>query len=168
MRDRILDAVATYPGIHFRALVREVDTSTALARYHLEDLMEAGEIRSVDVGGYTRYFPEGELESLGEDEQSMLNAMRQKRRLELVLALLQGGPAPHKALHEIVGGSKGTLTYHLGKLREAGIVEKDEEGNFQLVDRGVVRRLLVRYEPESDLLDEVHDLWEDLFGGHSD
>jgi predicted transcriptional regulator len=168
MRDRVREVVDTYPGIHFRALVRELDTSTALARYHLEDLMDEGEIRSVDVGGYTRYFPRGELEGLTEEERSMLNAIRQKRRLEIVLALLEGGPAPHKGLHDFVGGSKGTLSYHLGKLQEAGIVEKTDRGHFQLVDREVVRRLLVRYEPESDLLDEVHDLWEDLFGPHSD
>lgn len=168
MRARILDAIETYPGIHFRGLVREVDTSTALARYHIEDLLEDEAIRSVDVGGYTRYFPEGELESLTDEERSMLNAMRQKRRLEIVLALLQGGEASHKALHEIVGGSKGTLTYHLGKLREAGIVEKTDEGAFRPTDDDQVRRLLVRYEPESDLLDEVHDLWEDLFGPHTD
>lgn len=167
MRERVLETITDYPGIHFRALVRELDTSTALARYHLEDLMEADEIRSVDVGGYTRYFPAGELEGLAEEERSMLNAIRQKRRLEIVLALLQTGPGPHKALHEFVGGSKGTLSYHLEKLQEAGIVGKDEEANFHLVDRDQVRRLLVRYEPESDLLDEVHDLWEDLFGGHS-
>jgi predicted transcriptional regulator len=168
MRDRILEAIETYPGIHFRALVREVDTSTALAHYHLEDLVNDDEVRSVDVGGYTRYFPEGELADLTEEERSMLNAMRQKRRLELVLALIEGGPAPHKGLHQIVGGSKGTLSYHLGRLEEAGIVTKDEDGHFQLVDRDQVRRLLVRYEPESDLLDDVHDLWEDLFGPHTD
>lgn len=168
MPERIREAVTTYPGIHFRALVRELDTSTALARYHLEDMLEDGAVRSVDVGGYTRYFPEGELENLTSEEQSMLNAMRQKRRLEIVLALLQGGPAPHKGLHEFVGGSKGTLSYHLDKLREADIVEKSEEGHFQLVDADQVRRLLTRYEPESDLLDEVHDLWEDLFGAHVD
>lgn len=168
MRDELLTAVRAYPGIHFRGLVREVDTSTALARYHLEDMMEAEEVRSVDVGGYTRYFPTGELDELDEEEQTMLNAMRQQRRLEIVLALLQGGPAPHKGLHEFVGGSKGTLSYHLDKLRAAGIVAKDpEEGHFQLTDEQQVRRLLARYEPESDLLDEVHDLWEDLFGGHS-
>lgn len=96
----------------------------------------------------------------------MLNAMRQKGRLEIVLALLQGGPAPHKALHELGGGSKGTLSYHLGQLRETGIVEKTDEGHLQLVDAKQTRRLLVRYEPKSTLLDEVHDLCEDLFGGH--
>lgn len=168
MPDRIVSEIHDHPGIHFRALARELDTSTALVNYHLEDLLEADQIRSVEVGGHTRYFPDGELEDLTGEERSMLDAMRQTRRLEIVLALLQGGPAQHKSLHEIVGASKGTLTYHLGKLRDAGVVEKVPDGRFRLVDPKQVRRLLVCYEPESDLLDEVHDMWEDLFGGHTD
>jgi len=169
MRERVLDAVQQYPGIHFRGLVRELDTSTALARYHLDKLTDDEEIRSEEVGGYVRYFPIEEFEELSEEQREMLNVLRQEKPLEIVLALLQLGSMRHKDLHEIVPGSKGTLSYHLRKLRDAGIVQKKPRGEdrgFHITDEDEVRRLLAQHRPESDLLDEVHDMWEDLFGGH--
>lgn len=169
MHDRVLEVVRHFPGIHFRGIVRELDTSTALARYHLQHLLEEGELRQVDVGGYARYFPVETYRELTEHEREMLNVLRQERPLEIVLALLEFGPMQHKDLLEIVGGSKGTLTYHVDKLVDAGIVNRvprGEDRGFHLEDEGTVRDLLARYEPESDILDHVHDLWEDLFGGH--
>jgi len=171
MREHIREAIQAYPGIHFRALVRELDTSTALARYHLEKLLDDDEIRSMELSGYVRYFPADVYEDLDEEAKAKLDVLRQEKRLEIALALLEFGPMQHKDLHEVVDGSKGTLSYHLDKLREAGIVDRvprGEDRGFHLEDEEEVRRLLSRYQPESDVLDEVHDLWEDLFGGHRD
>lgn len=171
MRELILDAIEEFPGIHFRALVRELDTSTSLARYHIEKLLDADSIRSEEIGGYVRYFPTEEYEELSDEEREQLNVLRQEKPLEAVLALLEFGSMQHKDLHEIVPGSKGTLTYHLDKLVDAGLVHRvprGEDRGFHLVDEDRTRRLLARYRPESDMLDEVHDMWEDLFGGHQD
>ncbi len=169
MRDRVLAAIQDFPGIHFRGIVRELDTSTALVRYHIQHLIDDGEIRQVQVGGYTRYFPVEEYRELTDEEKEMLNVLRQEKPLEIVLELLELGSMQHKDLHELTGGSKGTLTYHLNKLVDAGIVRRvpsGEDRGFHLEDPEHVRELLIRYEPESDILDHVHDLWEDLFGGH--
>lgn len=169
MRERVLAAVRRFPGIHFRGIVRELDTSTALVRYHIQHLLEQEDIRQVQVGGYTRYFPIEEFRELTDEEKKMLNVLRQEKPLEIVLELLEFGSMQHKDLHELIGGSKGTLTYHLNKLVDAGVVRRvrsGEERGFHLEDPEHVRELLTRYEPESDILDHVHDLWEDLFGGH--
>lgn len=169
MKERVLETLRRYPGLHFRGLARELDTSTSLALYHLEQLEEEERIRSEEVGGRVRYFPAEEYESLSEDEREKLDVLRQEKPLEIVLALLQLGSMRHKELHEIVPGSKGTLTYHLNKLVDADLVRRVRRGEakgFHLVDEDEVRRLAARYRPESDMLDEVHDLWEDLFGGH--
>lgn len=169
MRTHILEAVRAYPGIHFRALVRELDTSTALARYHLEKLLGEDELRSVEISGYVRYFPTDVYEELDEEEKEQLNVLRQEKPLEIVLALLEFGSMQHKDLHELVSGSKGTLTYHLNKLVDADIVNRVPRGDdrgFHLQDEERVRRLLARYRPESDVFEEIHDAWEDLFGGH--
>lgn len=168
MRDAILGAVERFPGIHFRGLVRELGTSTALARYHLDALVEGDKVRSYRVGGYVRYFPSETYDELAREEKDKLNVLRQEKPLQIVLALFEVGPMQHKDLHRIMDCSKGTLTYHLDKLAEAGLVQRDPKGRgLWLEDQEEVRRLLARFEPASDMLDEVHDLWEDLFGGHS-
>lgn len=171
MREQILDTLKAFPGLHFRGIARELDTSTSLARYHLDQLTEENKIRSEEVGGYVRYFPTEEFDELTGEEREKLNLIRQEKPLEIVLALLQFGSMRHKELHEIVPGSKGTLSYHLNKLVDADIVRRvrrGEDRGFHLVDEDQVRRLVARYRPESDMLDEVHDMWEDLFGGYQD
>lgn len=169
MRGLILETVRSFPGIHFRGIVRELDTSTALVRYHITDLIDQGEVRQAEIGGFVRYFPAETYKELTDEEREILNVLRQERPLEIVLALLEFDSMQHKDLHEIVGGSKGTLTYHLNKLVDAGVVNRvrrGEDRGFHLVDADHVRKLLTQYEPEPDLLDHVHDLWDDLFGGH--
>ncbi len=167
MPEKILDVVQRFPGIHFRALVRELDTSTSLARYHLDALLEDDELRSYRVGGYVRYFPVETFEELSQEEKKKLNVLRQDKPLQIVLSLFEVGPMQHKDLHRVMDCSKGTLTYHLDKLVDAGLVRRRGPGEgFVLEDPEEVRRLLARFEPASDMLDQVHDLWEDLFGGH--
>lgn len=167
MREAIVDVIERFPGIHFRGLVRELDTSTALARYHLDALVEADRVRSYRVGGYVRYFPSETYEELTREEKETLNVLRQEKPLQIVLSLFEMGPMQHKDLHRMMDCSKGTLTYHVDKLVDAGLVHRAKGQGFRLADREEVRRLLARFEPASDMLDEVHDLWEDLFGGHS-
>ena len=168
MRELILEVLQRYPGLHFRAIARELDTSTALIRYHLDHLQEAGEVDSQEVGGYVRYFLVGEFEELTDEEREKLNVLRQEKPLEIVLALLHNGSMQHKDLHQIVPGSKGSLSYHLRKLQDAGLVRKIPRGEsrgFHLEDEDEARQLVARCRPESDMLDDIHDMWEDLFGG---
>lgn len=169
VRDRILAAIRQFPGIHLRGLVKHLDTSTALARYHLDALQTEGVVRAYEVGGFTRYFPVEAFGELTERERRWLHLLRQERPLEIVLAFLEFGPMQHRDLLEIVGGSKGTLTYQLDKLVEAGVVAKVARGpdrGFHLQEPDKMRELLKRYEPVPDVLDAVHELWEDLFSGH--
>lgn len=169
MHDLVLQTIREFPGIHFRGIVTELETSTSLVRYHLQDLLEQNDVRAVEVGGYTRYFPAETYREIAPEERGMLNVLRQERPLEIALALLEFGPMQHKDLLEVVGGSKGTLTYHINKLVDVGIVRRVRRGDdrgFHLRDEDELRDLLARYEPNPTVLSEVHDLWEDLFGGH--
>ncbi len=169
MRDRVLEAVRTYPGLHLRGLVRSLDSSVALVLYHVRALEEAGHIRSVRVGGYQRYFPAKAYKELTRHDRAVLNLLRLERPLEIVLALLEFGRLQHKELLEVVGGSKPALTYQLEKLMAAGIVDrtaKGEERGFSLRDPHHVRSLLAKYEPVDEFPAHVHDTWDDLFRGH--
>lgn len=169
MRERVLEQIQRFPGIHMRGIMKELETSTALVRYHIQNLEEANLIRSVEVGGFVRYFPRQAYKELSREEREMLGVLRQEKPLEIVLALLEFGPMQHRDLHEIVGGSKGTLTYHLDKLVDCKIVRKVPKGperGFHLVDADKVRDLLARHQPVPTLYDQVHDTWEDLFSGH--
>ncbi len=169
VRSRIQETIRLFPGIHLRGIVKQLDTSTSLARYHLDHLVSEDLIREVHVGGFTRYFPKEAYGSLSPKERHTLELLRQEKPLEIVLALLEHGPLQHRDLVEVVATTKGTLSYHLEKLVDQRVVRKVPRGpekGFHLIDPDGVRTLLSRYEPLPEIYEQVHDLWEDLFSGH--
>ncbi|MGB0653163.1 MAG: winged helix-turn-helix transcriptional regulator [Thermoplasmatota archaeon] len=169
MREQVMATIRQFPGIHLRGLVRELSTTTSLARYHLQLLEEQAQVRAVDLGGFVRYFPRGGDQEVTKEDQQALHVLRQERPLEIALALLEMGAMQHRDLLEVVGGSKGNLTYHLDKLIEGGLVHKVSKGperGFHLSDADRLRALLSKYEPVPDLLAQVSNTWDDLFSGH--
>lgn len=169
MRDRVLEAIRAFPGIHIRGLVRQLGTSLALVQYHVRLLEQEGVIRSTHAANFVRFFPKESFRELSPKDRALLHLIRQERPLEIILALLEFGRLQHRDLLEVVGGSKPALSYHLDRLVEAGIVErvaKGEEKGFSLKDPDRARALLTRFEPVSDVPARVAETWEDLFHGH--
>lgn len=158
MRDRILALVRRYPGLHLREVARQLRTSIALVEYHVPSLLEDGLIERVEAEGAHRLFPAHEG-----FPRPALAAVRDPKRLHIVLALLEHGALRHAALAELTGLGKSTLTFHLKRLVAADVVRKDGF-EFCLEDEAVVRRLLERHQPTPDLVDRFSRVWGDLYG----
>ncbi len=169
LRNPVLRTIRNFPGIHLRGIVRQLSTSTALTRHHVQSLIQEGVVRAVHLGGFVRYFPAESFAELSTRDRRILNVLRQERPLEIALALLEFGAMQHRDLLEIVGGGKATLSYQLEKLVDAGVVTRVAKGpdrGYHLASPADVRRILARYDPLPEVLESVHDTWEDLFGGH--
>lgn len=166
MRRRVYDAVRRYPGIHVRGIERELDTSAALAQYHLRKLAEDGYVEAHEQGGYARYYPtdKGKSASVMPEDMPLVGLLREEVPLHVTLLLLDR-PMTHTELVDQTGVAKSTMSYHLAKLAEAGIVERiPREATLRLVDRERIYRLLLAYRPTPSLLDAFADLWRDLYG----
>lgn len=169
-RTKILETVTRFPGIHLRALEREAGLSSSLIVYHLEDLEREGLLLAEEINGYTRYFPGPRSRGphLDRADRALLGVMREKVPLELTLHLLERGALKHKDLAELLDLSKGTVTYHLKKLADLGIVVKTprgEEKGFTLAEPERVRKLIQQYRPTPETVDEFAELWDDFYGG---
>lgn len=167
VRKRVYDAVRKYPGIHVRGLERNLGISAALAQYHLKRLEEAGFVESQEQGGYTRYYPtsKGKSARVTEKDQPIVGVLREEVPLHIALLLLDHGALTHTQLVERMGIAKSTLSYHLTKLAELGIVEREPGSpRIRLAERDRIYRLLLAYTPTPDLRDSFADLWEDLYG----
>ncbi len=161
-RQRILDAVRRYPGIHLRELARELGMSIALVEYHVPFLQRNDLLITESDGSYTRLYATGE-NAVPADRRPWLAVLRQEHPLRIVLALLgEDGPVRHGALHTTTGLGKSKLSFHLRKLESAGIVEKTPDG-FALVDRETTKRLLLRHRPTSDLRDRFAAFWAGFY-----
>ncbi len=157
-RLRLLAHVRQYPGLHQRELARQLEISLALVQYHAKALVQEGAIIQEELEGTTRFFPAGMVT----DRQTLI-ALRDKRRLHIVLHLLEHGTVRHTELADATDMGKSTLSFHLRRLEKARVVRKGADG-FALADAAAVRRLLDEHQPTPDLLDRFADLWSDLYG----
>lgn len=167
VRASVYDAVRRYPGIHVRGLERHVGESAPLVQYHLRALVKDGFVEGHEQGGYTRYYPtaKGKTARVTKRDLPLVGLLREEVPLHVVLLLLDEGPMAHGGLVSKLDVAKSTLSYHLVKLEEAGVVERESlTGRLRLRDRERVYRLLLAYQPTPDLLDAFADLWGDLYG----
>lgn len=165
IRRRILSTVIRYPGLHLREIQRKVSTSARLAEYHLNALEELGLVTSREEGGYRRFFPTRQEEgALDEREKRWLGLLRQQVPFGVVLHLLEHGTARHSDLVDVVPVSKSTLSHHVSKLEDAGLVERQPAGrNVRLSDPETVREMLQTHDPLPDLVSSYGEMWEAIF-----
>ncbi|MFA5860077.1 MAG: ArsR family transcriptional regulator [Candidatus Thermoplasmatota archaeon] len=167
IRKAVHDAVRKYPGIHVRGLERQIGESAPLVQYHLKRLEEEGFVVSREQGGYTRYYTTRKAKSarVTERDLPLVGLLREEVPLHIVLLLLDEGPRTHGELVEKLGMAKSTVSYHLAKLAQEGIVGREKGSpRITLIDRGRIYKLLLAYTPTPDLLDSFASLWEDLYG----
>jgi predicted transcriptional regulator len=167
VRQRVYDAVRRYPGIHLREIDRQTGVSAPLVQYHLRKLVEEGFVELHEQGGYARHYPtaKGKSARVEPDDLPLVGLLREEVPLHVVLLLLDKGPLTHSRLVEELGNAKSTVSYHLAKLAEAGVVEREPgKAELRLADRERVYRLLLAYRPTPGLLDVFADLWGDLYG----
>ena len=170
-RQRVYQAVNEHPGLHLREVARRLDLRASHAEYHLHQLTKAGLVKAERSEGYKRYFvtiepnreiPDGAVQP---EDRSWVSLLRQERPLEIVAHLLQQGPSQMGEIADRMNVAKSTLSYHVDKLEEEGIVERTRDGNqryLQLTDRERAIRILVQHEPPEDLVAGFEQLWDDV------
>ena len=122
-RTRIVDAVAVSPGIHFSELVRRLDLAPGQVQYHLKRLRRRGEIEEERLYGRTHYYPP-EVDAW---ERGALAVLRRETARDVVAYLLAEGPSRPASVADDVGVARSTLEYHVGRLEERGLVEKERD-----------------------------------------
>lgn len=144
-RKRLFEHVEANPGIHFRQLARDLDMETGLLQYHLDELEEYGVLDSEEHGGKRRLFVSRKLDA---EERAILAVLRHETTRQLVLYLLEDGPARNGEIADAVGVTPPTVSWHLSNLVEKGVVEEVEEGRttiYRVTDEELTVQLLARY-----------------------
>jgi len=163
MRRRLYATVRQYPGIHVREAARQIGTSLALVEYHLALLRDHGLVTVEKDDRYARLYPK-ESGAPDKKDRAAVAVLRERLPLQVTLHLLDGGATKHKDLADALGMGKSKLSFHLRKLEAAGVVAKDAEGRFAIVEPTRVQRLLAAYPPTKDLREEFADVWLGLYG----
>lgn len=116
-------------------------------RYHVERLAKAGEIIRIDEAGFSRLYPPG----INEKDRVLFSLARGEtdRRILACLALEQR--LSNRQLSELTGLAKSTISEHLARLTQLGIViggrASDAETLYELEDPLRVRLLIASQNP---------------------
>lgn len=162
MRQRILDAVRRYPGIHLRELARQLNSSVALVEYHTPTLEADGWLSVRTNDSYTRLYPNGDA-AVDPKDEAWIALLRQPNPVHIVLALMDEGPSRHGPLATKLAMGKSKLSFHLRKLEAAGMVVNDQ-GALTLQDPDRTSRLLLAHPPIQDLTDRFASFWNAFYG----
>jgi DNA-binding transcriptional ArsR family regulator len=166
MRRRIVALVQDYAGLHLREIARQLDTSVALVEYHLPALEDAGLVH-VDRGDrYLRVFPSGPRHPKADRrDREWLGLLREATPMAVALYLMdRGRPARHTHIAVALDIGKSSLSFHLNKLRDAGLIAQDDEDRYMLADKARLMRLLVQHRPAPDVSSRFARLWLAFYG----
>jgi predicted transcriptional regulator len=161
-RKELYRIIRTSPGLHFREIQRRTDSGTGQLEYHLEYLMKAGLILSERTGGYLRYYPRAEITP---EEKRILALVRQKSVRRILLYLLENESCNLDELVNNLDISSSTISWHLRKIIDAGVVDKVVDGRktmYSLTDPGLIVEVLIQYRESfmDSMVDRFIEMWE--------
>ena len=164
-RGRIVERVRADPGVHFNALVRGLDMAPGQVQYHLRRLL-GDRLVAEDCYGRTHYYPP----SFDAWERRALALLRRETSADVVSVLLESGETPATEVAERVGIARSTLSWHLDRLVDVGLVteRRDPRGRvvLELGRPERTARLLRRARPTlpDRLVDRFTRLVDSLLG----
>ncbi|MFO1533070.1 MAG: winged helix-turn-helix transcriptional regulator [Thermoplasmatota archaeon] len=163
-RRRIVERVREAPGLHLRALAEALRMPVSTLEYHCYHLVKHGHLDTREQGGFKAFFPGHGIDRRDKD---ILAVVRHEapRRIATHL-LLHPGTTPG-ALKDVVALSGPTLSFHLKKMRAAGLLREEPEGRTKrlyVVEPDRVAGVLVAYRRSfvDDVVDRFSDAWLSL------
>ena len=163
-RRRIYQFVQQRPGAHMREIGRDLEIPMGTLEYHLHYLTKSNLLVTRQDPRYTRYFAEGELSRRDKD---VLAILRQKVPRQIAAHLLLTPSSSHGTLLQLFALAPSTLSFHIKKLVNAGIVAQEKVGRenlYKVVEPELVARVLIQHRASffDDVIDRFAEVWQGL------
>lgn len=161
-RRRIFQTIESHPGLHFRELQSRLGVAHGTLQYHLDRLVDEGLIAVSEDRGFTRYHPKTRLR---EEDRRLIDALRREYGRRILAHLASEGPLTTQALSARLGRSASTVSWHLARLAENGLVQRERTGQevqYSLVDGARLVHLYTLYRASftDRLVDRLLGLWD--------
>lgn len=159
----IFELITTFPGLHFREVLRRLDISSGNLNYQLNHMIKHDLLVAISDGNLKRYYVTGKVK--GKDKR-ILACLRNEIKRGLVLFLLLN---PNSQFNEIASKfhlSPSKLAYHLGKLVDKDIITKERKGRttcYKVLDEEAVASVLIAFRPSflDGIVEKFLDAWEE-------
>ena len=156
MRQELVQTVEKSPGIHFRAVTREMGCSPSTVDYHFD---RTDQLKDRDIRGYRRFYPV----EVSEEYYSSLAALNHPVRSKIIYSIQEKDMRGFSDIKKVVDLSKSTISSHISVLTEADLLEVDEQGNRKYYDTSdPVQKAFNRFETLSlrKMESNFIDMWE--------
>jgi len=148
-RGVIYEYVRGHPGTHVRGMARELRLATGDLQYHLFWLERHGFVKTKKCGFYRFVFP---TMVFREEQEVLLGVLSQETPREILLCLMLDSAMTQSDLARSLGHSQPTVSWHMDRLVQLGVVSKRRTGAGILydvaADRGDVLTFVRSYHTE--------------------
>lgn len=163
-RRRIVDFVRLNPGLHMRELATRLDIAVSTLEYHAHQLVKHGHLVTREAGGFKAYYPG---EGMDRRDKDILYVIRHEAPRRICSHVLLSPGATPKDIASALDMAAPTLSFHLNKLRKAGILRETPAGRtkrLHVEDAERVANILVTYKASflDDVVDRFAAAWMDL------
>ncbi|HEC88609.1 MAG TPA: winged helix-turn-helix transcriptional regulator [Thermoplasmata archaeon] len=162
-RKKIFELISNSPGLHKREIARELKMSLSTVDYHLHYMEKRKIVFAKRDGKYKRYFV---TEKTQAEDKRFIPLLRQETPRRIILFLLQNPRAIHKEICREVKKAPSTVSFHLKKLIETGIIEEislGKERAYIVKNPEKVADLIITYK--STFLDKAVDKFVNAWVG---
>ena len=161
----LLNHIEQTPGIRYRELLRLTGFINGVLTYHLAALEKANMIKVYRQSRVTRYYPV----NISDSESSILKFIRREPIREILIFILENEMCTFQEIVEHTGKAPSTVSTHLKRLRDAGIisVKYGEHYYYQLyriVKAELVAEVLSKHIPSfvDKVIDNYTEMLEEL------
>jgi predicted transcriptional regulator len=163
-RRRIYRRIEEAPGLHFRALQRDLKMPLGTLEYNLYQLEKQGFVVTREDAGTKTYYAK---DSLDRRDRDVLHYLRQRTNRQVALLIADRPGIRFKELLAALGIFPSSLSRILKRLIAAGLVLEGFEGRqktYTCADAERVRRLVIQYRATfvDAMVDRFADAWETL------
>lgn len=154
-RREIYDFILKNSGLHMREISRKMNIPFSTLQYHLNYLEKKGFIISKDDGKYIRYFISYEI---GEKEKKILNFLRKKTTLHMILWFFIAQQCSQKDLSRFLEKHPATIGFHLRNMLHSGIIKKVSIDNG-IIYKDTLPNIIERNQVSNEKIYILQDSW---------
>lgn len=129
LRRRVLEVVRRDPGVCASAVADEVGAAWGTVLYHLDTLEDTGYVVSMKHGRHRRYFERGGTPT---GAREALATLQRDTTAEVYETVREDPGLSQQEIADQVGLTPQALAWHMDRLVEVGLVEKERDGRRKL------------------------------------
>jgi DNA-binding transcriptional ArsR family regulator len=155
----LLKGIEENPGIRYRELLRLTGFVNGVLSYHLLALERANVIKVNREPRMTRYYPL----SISYKESAILKFVRHEPIRQILLFILEHDKCTFNEIVDHTGKAPSTVSSHLKRLREAGIVlirHGEYRQLYRIVENDLIGEVLSKYT--ASFTDKVVDNYTEM------